>query len=342
MSIAALVLVLASGGATVAGEIEAQDSQWVGGVIVTRSTVRVDAVLAGAAPPRLAVVHVGGSRDGLGQRLSTEVELALGERVMLDVEPRADGWHVTGGALGKHAPWQPWLYVRTTTAVSSTCQGYQAKPLFWRALAVPLTFDATLSADVAPAVARTALDASVATWNGVGCAYLKLTDAGTTTAPVIGYQRSGPNTNLVTWLESGWTQSAAAIAATLTTFECASGKLVDADVLFNGEGFTFSAAPLGLPTTADIENTFTHELGHLVGFDHNPDPTSTMYAEAAPGEIVKRDLTADDAAGMCAVYPVGEEPDLDEGGCGCGTSPTPGAGVAALGVALALGRRRRR
>ena len=115
-----------------------------------------------------------------------------------------------------------------------------------------------------------------------------------------------------------------------------------ADVLFNGQGFTFSVAPLGQPATADIENTFTHELGHLVGFDHNPDPTSTMYAEAAAGEIAKRDLTADDAAGMCAVYALGQEPDLDEGGCGCGTSPTPGAGAAALGVAAVLVRRRRR
>ena len=113
-------------------------------------------------------------------------------------------------------------------------------------------------------------------------------------------------------------------------------------MLFNGQGFTFSVAPLGQPATADIENTFTHELGHLVGFDHNPDPTSTMYAEAAAGEIAKRDLTADDAAGMCAVYALGQEPDLDEGGCGCGTSPTPGAGAAALGVAAVLVRRRRR
>lgn len=342
MPVVALAAILAAGGATVAGEVEAQDSQWVDGVIMTRSTLRVDAVLAGAAPARLALVHVGGSRDGLGQRLSTEVELALGERVMLDVEPGVDGWRVTGGARGKHAPWLPWLYVRTTTAVSTTCQGYDPKPLYWRALEVPLTFAATLSADVPTATARAALDASVASWNALDCAYLKLTDAGTTTTPTIGYQRSGPNTNVVTWLESGWPQSAAAIAATLTTFECGSGKLVDADVLFNGQGFTFSAAPLGLPATADIENTFTHELGHLVGFDHNPDPTSTMYAEAAPGEIAKRDLTADDAAGMCAVYPVGEEPDLDEGGCGCGTSPTPGAGAAVLAVAAALGRRRRR
>ncbi len=343
MSAVALALFLATGSATVAGEVEAQASEWVGGVIITRSTVRVDAVVAGAAPSRLEVVHVGGSRDGLGQRLSTEVELALGERVMLDVEPGVDGWRVSGGERGKHAPWQPWLYVRTTTAVSTTCQGYQPKPLYWRAVEVPLTFAATLSADVPAAAARAALDASVATWNAVDCAYLKLTDAGTTTTPMVGYQRSGANTNVVTWLEGGWPQSAAAIAATLTTFECASGKLVDADVLFNGQGFTFSAAPLGQPSTADIENTFTHELGHLVGFDHNPDPTSTMYAEAAPAEVVKRDLTADDAAGMCAVYPVGQEPELDEGGCcGTGSRPTPVGGAAALGVALTLLRRRRR
>ena len=207
-----------------------------------------------------------------------------------------------------------------------------------------LTFDDAYSADIAAdADTQAALTASMTTWNAVTCSYLKLGDAGTITAAPVGYVPGGPNYNAVKWIETSWPENRQAIAATLTTFECDTGKLVDADVLFNGEDFTFTVEPDLLPTAADVENTMTHELGHLVGFDHSPDPQSTMYAEAPLGETIKRDLTADDAAGMCDVYTVGEEPDLD-GGC-CGTGAGGGRGSAALAAAVAamlVTRRRRR
>ena len=87
---------------------------------------------------------------------------------------------------------------------------------------------------------------------------------------------------------------------------------------------------------ADLENTLTHELGHLQGLDHtcadsatpanevdengNPPPAcnnlsmltpaelnkireATMYNSAMPGETKKRSPEADDVAGICAIYP---------------------------------------
>ncbi|HEX9398667.1 MAG TPA: peptidase M10, partial [Anaeromyxobacter sp.] len=67
---------------------------------------------------------------------------------------------------------------------------------------------------------------------------------------------------------------------------------------------------------------------------HAPSSTVTMFATTSPGELEKRSLSADDVAGVCAIYP---DP---SGGCGCGRGE--GAGAASLLVAsLALRRRRR-
>lgn len=345
MLLAPVAIVMALAGvSTVEGVVVAQEARWDGGVIVTRSTVRVDRVVDGATPAEVVIEHHGGSLDGYGQHMSSEATLILSEAVTLDVEPDGAVWRIAGGARGKHDRHGVIAYVRTSTLSALACQGRDPHSLFWKALDVPLTFDDAYSVDTEAVATDAALTASMATWNAVTCSYLKLGDAGTVTNAAIGFDRTrDDNTNAVKWIEVDWPENRSAIAATLTTFECDTGKLVDADVLFNGEDFTFTTDPGVLPTAADIENTMTHELGHLVGFDHNPDPQSTMYFEAPLGETIKRDLTADDAAGMCAVYMVGSEPDLDEGGC-CSTGDrgARGPGALALAVAAMLFTRRRR
>jgi hypothetical protein len=117
------------------------------------------------------------------------------------------------------------------------------------------------------------------------------------------------------------------------------GFIIDADVELNDLYFTFVDILVGQPvpaprsgtTVADLENTLTHELGHLQGLDHtckdaatpsnavdengNPPPPcpaldnptvfeATMYNSAQPGETKKRTPEADDIAGICAAYPL--------------------------------------
>ena len=71
-----------------------------------------------------------------------------------------------------------------------------------------------------------------------------------------------------------------------------------------------------------------------------------MFVTADPEETEKRDLTADDAAGLCDVYPLGHEPGTDAG-CGCvtgrGAAPSTGGvlGMLAALAVLAMQRRRR-
>lgn len=234
-------------------------------------------------------------------------------------------------------------YVRTTTSSSNPpCPGSNAKPLYWRAVTIPYVVDGAGSDDLTGEAQFDAIHRSFATWQDVPCSYIAFRFDGKKQPAPVGFQQGGSNVNAVTWVESNWAHSSRAIAVTLTTFDCNTGQIFDADILLNGAQFRFSTG--GQVGRADVQNTVTHEIGHFLGFDHSPDPESTMYADAPLGETKKRDLSADDVQGLCDVYRVGNEP--RDGGCSAGpgsaSSGATGALAAAVGLAALLVVRRRR
>jgi len=149
---------------------------------------------------------------------------------------------------------------------------------------------------------RAGLDA----WNAVDCSRFVFTYAGTTDVTEVGFDQDhwNDNINLVIFQEQQWIHDSGAIALTTTTYDMNSGELVDADLEFNGVDFTFTTSNPG-PGRTDIQNTATHEAGHMLGLDHSSDPEATMYAEAPEGDTAKRTLAQDDIDGLCFVYPVG-------------------------------------
>lgn len=167
-----------------------------------------------------------------------------------------------------------------------------------------------------------------------------------------------------------WDHGASQLALTTSSYRTADGVLVDADVELNAaDGFftTVDAPPCAAGTESlacvvdDTQNTATHELGHVLGLAHSPDPTSTMFATAPPGETSKRVLDPGSVQFVCDVYPRGQQsqdcaaPDAGpsgppdggtsagSGGCSsAGTGAGPAAGMALLLGLAALAARRRR
>jgi len=153
-----------------------------------------------------------------------------------------------------------------------------------------------------------------------------------------------------------WQHQEAAIAITTTSYNPATGRILDSDIEFNAPTFTFSTVdspvcPGGQVSTncvaTDVQNTTTHELGHLLGLGHSPSTSSTMSFRANPGELSKRVLDADTARFVCDVYPRGRPaqtcfltpvtPELGKAARGCTAAP---GGVLLALAALFLRRRR--
>jgi len=240
-----------------------------------------------------------------------------------------------------------------------------------------------------------ALEAAFASWRAVSntCSDFTFTRGPDIQKPRVGYVRnSQDNENVITFREvdcndivppgdpcleddtcsntySCWDHGAAVIGLTTTTFSFRTAYILDADVEFNastgGRGFLFTTVDSPMCegeqssdcVVTDVQNTATHEFGHVVGLDHVSEIGATMEATAPPGETHKRIIDAGSAAGFCDAYPrglpptqCGERPDVgrhfqavSQGpGIGCGAAPEalfPAAGLLGL---LVLGRRRQR
>jgi hypothetical protein len=145
-----------------------------------------------------------------------------------------------------------------------------------------------------------------------------------------------------------------AMAVTTLFKNKATGEIVDADMEINAVNFAWAdlvANPAEANgSTADFQNTLTHELGHVIGLAHNcylpndgPTPLAdntgnpeidcraanvpasltdaTMYPVVPTSDTERRTLSPDDAQAVCDIYP-GQTAFL--GGSGCAVvGPAP-------------------
>jgi MYXO-CTERM domain-containing protein len=175
----------------------------------------------------------------------------------------------------------------------------------WNRAKVAFKLNEGGSDDMGFEATRRAIKASFDQWNLEHGTDIELTFEGTTTDTEPGFNRSGENTNLVTFEEEAWPFEQTALAVTLTTFNTRTGELLDADIIVNGQHYTWGNG--GEEAQHDLANSLTHEVGHFVGLDHSHQLEATMYPSAHPGELKKRDLSDDDTAGLFALYGNGEE-----------------------------------
>lgn len=226
-----------------------------------------------------------------------------------------------------------------------------------------------------------AINAAIATWQAQldACGSLTLVDGERTQTRSVGYVDEGENENVTVfrlrpcadvapqtdgcWGKADdcgtrydcWQHQDGAIAITTTSFAPSTGRILDSDIEFNTPKFIFSTVDSpqcvgGRWSTScvstDVQNTTTHELGHLLGLGHASSLSSTMASRALPGELSKRTLDADTARFVCEVYPKGGAsrnciinpiPDVLGNAPGCQAAP----GLFGFAAAAWLLRRRR-
>jgi hypothetical protein len=225
------------------------------------------------------------------------------------------------------APSVPALaYVRTTTDRMAAVR--------WpRSCVTLLVHTAAPPPNLTPALALSAAQAAAAAWTGpnVTCTNwrLDIQEVETSDASV-----ANDKINNMVFRTTGWSYDPSALAITTVFAQQADGVIVDADVELNAvTGGKFRWGDLvngpGGAGVEDLQNTLTHEFGHLLGLDHNcflpgnmrrgtdnmgnqvPDcdrasseaQAATMFAAVSRGDIMRRDLSPDDIAGVCAIYP---------------------------------------
>jgi len=196
--------------------------------------------------------------------------------------------------LGRAQPASAW--VQSTSS--------EGAGLYWPDLCHVVYAHQGGSADVDDGSDIDAIRSSLETWNAVECSTFTFIWGGHTNMEWVGYSSYGGNANIVIFHEDGWPYDQRPVAFTSVTYNPVSGVIFDADIELNGEDYEFTAGgPDKGPGDIDIQNTVTHEAGHMFGLGHSKMVKATMYESSIFGETVKRSLDDDDVEGVCTIYP---------------------------------------
>ncbi len=265
----------------VTGTVESAAAHWTDSRrIVTEAVIRDD------TGHLTRVRQLGGTVDGIGMRLiPAPTLLRAGDSVRVRIAPTPAGaatpaparvLDVELRAASPDAPRPTALpYVRTTNT-----SGAQ---LYWSSGCVYLTYDIDGTRGVPGDAEFGAMDAALDSWRTAlgSCSYLQIVSDPPADVEV-GYDHK----NVVVFRDDRWCRPAVGkdpeecydgSAAGLTTLYFVdddtskrNGEILDADIELNDVDFAMAVD--GVTTAqgcvSEVQNTFTHEAGHLLGLDH--------------------------------------------------------------------------
>lgn len=181
-----------------------------------------------------------------------------------------------------------------------------SNPLFWQTPgALEIVIQSDGSDDLLDQSHETAIRNAIAEWNSIAETTLNLVEDESDVSQAR-TDWGADDIHLVMFDEdnsSGFFPNGSGTVALTPVWFFSSGRISDADILFNGKGFHFTTS--GDSGRFDVQDVAAHELGHLVGLDHSGWSGGTMYPFVDPTVILHRSLSLDEVTGIRAVYPGG-------------------------------------
>lgn len=373
---------------TVEGTIVETTSRWTsdGSRIVTEAIVRT------ADGAEVTVSQLGGTVDGLTMRTFPGPEpLEPGMRIAASATERLD----LSGRM--HVAIDSARVLSTPPGFVRTGPTKAGNYLFWESGCVFVRPSAEGTAAIPGDEEFQVIDAAIRTWNDgtASCSYMNIVTEAREVREV-----GRDNVNVIKFRDQPCSitcrfcvpatgddpqrchaDSAAGLTTAVFVDDSRSdrdGAIVDADIELNGVNFAIAVdgQSNGNGCKAELQNTLTHELGHLLGLehpcrvsgdpprvDHNGAPVpmcnavlgdpsiteATMFNFQDCGEDKKETLSQDDINALCSIYPKEEDPGTcervgDTTGC-CSASGDGGVPLGAVlggGVLGAMLLRRRR
>ncbi len=176
------------------------------------------------------------------------------------------------------------------------------KELRWTSLPMKFNIENGSLKGLSASQCQSAIRAAYKAWADVSCSVFTTKDQG-----VVGASTNNTKDHVNTHtFPSNWIGSYPqnALAFTRTSYDPTSGKILDADVLYNPK-HTWSSS--GSFYAYDMQSVATHEIGHEMGFGHSQHATASMYYVTPNGATHQRSLHSDDIAAACHSYGNGSQ-----------------------------------
>lgn len=208
---------------------------------------------------------------------------------------------------------------------TSVASAYTPSASKWNPATLPIGY--RINAASAPtalgsAGAISAVEAGFATWAAPACTTWRSSNLGASTMT---RARSGDSERSILWIQGAagsWPAELGSENSTIgvtTPVWRSGGYFIDADIQFNAVGFRWGTGTGG---TVDTQSIAVHEEGHFLGLDHTSVRGAVMFPSYSGGQV--RNLSSDDQAGVCFLYPSGtSSPDA---GAPADSGTSPGGG----------------